>query len=401
MEEFLLLQCFLFVGFILAPIATNQFLLQNNRSYSDAHKISICFLFIGHYFSVQYLALVWPLFCGYGFYLYCRTPVLNKFSAEWLVLALPFLFSFLSASWYVADALGLKLLGYDQRWSYYASLHSIYLGWIFLICIGYLSNFKSKFLYQFYSLFAILCFLLVALGMEGIPLMKPIAVFGLTLSLPLLFLLISIQLKGRGRKSLLFSSISFVAICTSMALVISHEFFPGFPNIAFGISLMGLTLGLLNALIAITCLYLSIHFVNLTSPSTKQQTANIVLFDDICILCSTTVQLLLKLDKDKVLRYASLDGKLGLSLQKLGQIVGKESVVFASNGKYYTKAQAVIQILYSLQGIYRIISIILSIFPFFIMDFVYSLIAKYRYRLFGKRESCFLPGENVKELFLD
>ena len=66
--EIAFLNLFLCVALVLAPLMTNKFFLNDSKVYSDAHKISLFVLLIGVALSLNYLSVVWPLFCSFGFF---------------------------------------------------------------------------------------------------------------------------------------------------------------------------------------------------------------------------------------------------------------------------------------------------------------------------------------------
>jgi predicted DCC family thiol-disulfide oxidoreductase YuxK len=76
------------------------------------------------------------------------------------------------------------------------------------------------------------------------------------------------------------------------------------------------------------------------------------------------------------------------------------SVILIDNEIIYTKTDAVIQIATQLKGWPRLL-IGLKFIPKFIRDFGYDLVAKNRYALFGKRETCRIPEESIRNRFLE
>jgi predicted DCC family thiol-disulfide oxidoreductase YuxK len=75
----------------------------------------------------------------------------------------------------------------------------------------------------------------------------------------------------------------------------------------------------------------------------------------------------------------------------------KESVILISGNDVYTKSTAALKICKELNSPVKFL-FPLIIIPKFVRDFVYDLIAKYRYKLFGKRESCRVPaGEEINK----
>ena len=122
----------------------------------------------------------------------------------------------------------------------------------------------------------------------------------------------------------------------------------------------------------------------------------IIFFDGVCHLCDGTVQKLLKWDESKLLRFATLQ----FAAEKHLFETSADSIILLYRGQIFQKSHAVIQILSLLGGRYRLLAMVLKVFPQRIRDFGYDMIAKYRYRWFGKYDTCMLPDENLKVRFL-
>lgn len=128
----------------------------------------------------------------------------------------------------------------------------------------------------------------------------------------------------------------------------------------------------------------------------------IVFYDGYCILCNKSIQFLLKQDVHKKLFFATLQSEIAKQiLLSEGSNFGSipESVVFYDGKKVFTKSDAVIEALKQSNGNKSWLSYI-KIFPKFLRDFVYDIIARNRYKWFGKSVSCVLPPEKWKERFL-
>lgn len=128
----------------------------------------------------------------------------------------------------------------------------------------------------------------------------------------------------------------------------------------------------------------------------------IILFDGICNLCNSSVRFIIKHDKRKVFKFASLQSSYGkaLSLHFNLPSEGFETFVFYTRGKIYTESNAVVKIASQLGGLWKITSV-LNIIPRFIRNSVYRLVAKNRYKLFGKKDICMVPTDDVKDRFVD
>lgn len=123
----------------------------------------------------------------------------------------------------------------------------------------------------------------------------------------------------------------------------------------------------------------------------------IVIFDGVCGFCNRSIDILMKIDEKRELRYTPLQGEFAKGLAIEPDI---DSIVFYEDGKLYYKSKAILKILRSLGGIWIIVNI-LYIIPRALRDFVYDLIAKYRYKIFGKMQSCRMPNKGEAELFVD
>lgn len=116
---------------------------------------------------------------------------------------------------------------------------------------------------------------------------------------------------------------------------------------------------------------------------------HIVLFDGVCRLCSNLVRFISDRDKNAKFRFFPLQSESGqVLLKKFGLPAGDlDSVVYIRGGKYFIKSSAVLHLLKSLGGVWKLL-FALIIIPGFIRDFAYEMVAKTRYRIFGRQESC-------------
>jgi predicted DCC family thiol-disulfide oxidoreductase YuxK len=138
--------------------------------------------------------------------------------------------------------------------------------------------------------------------------------------------------------------------------------------------------------------------------------SQIVFFDDYCVLCSRSVRFIYRNDRRGRFRFASFDseafrgiaGKLPEQFQVRGSGVSEASqgsVVLYRRGRVHLRSAAALRIAMLLRFPWPLLAAGLALPPF-IRDAVYNLIARNRYRWFGKRETCFLPGEGLRERFL-
>ena len=125
----------------------------------------------------------------------------------------------------------------------------------------------------------------------------------------------------------------------------------------------------------------------------------IMFFDGECNLCNGFVDWLVRTDKAGKMKIASLQGETAKELGIAGQSSGLNTVVYLRDGVRFERSTAVLEILRDLGGAWKLASIFF-ILPRFLRDAIYALIARNRYRLFGRRDTCRLPTPEERQRFL-
>ena len=127
----------------------------------------------------------------------------------------------------------------------------------------------------------------------------------------------------------------------------------------------------------------------------------IILFDAECVLCSANAQFILKHDTSAHFRLASMQGDVGarLYIEHGMNPDDPSSIIIVDGDKVRQDSDAVLSIYEALGYPWRLIGA-LRIIPLFIRDPAYRWIARNRYCLFGKRESCWLPSVEYKSRVL-
>ena len=127
----------------------------------------------------------------------------------------------------------------------------------------------------------------------------------------------------------------------------------------------------------------------------------IILFDGVCNLCNSSVQVIIKKDPAGKFKFASLQGDAGQKLlKKHGISTDINSFVLIENEKIYMKSNAALCVGKQLNGAWKLAPVFFII-PRIIRDYLYDIIAKNRYKWFGKKESCMLPSPAWKNKFLE
>jgi len=128
---------------------------------------------------------------------------------------------------------------------------------------------------------------------------------------------------------------------------------------------------------------------------------SIILFDGICNLCNSSVNFIIRNDKKEHFLFASLqsDAAKDILLQYQVKKIKFDSILLIENGEIFEKSRAALRISRNLDGAYRFIYF-LKIIPRFITDSIYHIVARNRYKWFGKKEFCMMPSSQVKNRFL-
>jgi len=127
----------------------------------------------------------------------------------------------------------------------------------------------------------------------------------------------------------------------------------------------------------------------------------IVLFDGVCNLCHASVQFLLDHDPKARFVFASLQSPVGQALCSHHGIdaLALDSLVLIEFSTAYRYSTAALRIAQHLPFPWFLFTIFLLL-PRFLRDPFYRWIARYRYRFFGKQETCRLPAPSLRSRFL-
>lgn len=128
----------------------------------------------------------------------------------------------------------------------------------------------------------------------------------------------------------------------------------------------------------------------------------VVLFDGVCNFCNGSVNFLLAQDKKSLLRFAALQSTSGQQLLQKYSLPATNwgSFFLIANHQVYQKTDAVLKVTAYLPWYWRWTQLF-WIVPRLVRNSIYNLIAKNRYKWFGKKESCMIPSAAVRQRFLD
>jgi predicted DCC family thiol-disulfide oxidoreductase YuxK len=131
----------------------------------------------------------------------------------------------------------------------------------------------------------------------------------------------------------------------------------------------------------------------------------VMLYDGVCGFCNKSVQFVLDHDRRGTMRFAALQSDFGVAvLERHPELKDIDSVVLlessAGTERVHVRSAAALRLSGYVGGIWGLARVA-YIIPRPVRDFFYDLFARYRYRLFGKYDSCLLPPPEVRGRFLD
>ena len=127
----------------------------------------------------------------------------------------------------------------------------------------------------------------------------------------------------------------------------------------------------------------------------------IILFDGVCNFCNGSVNFIIERDPAGYFKFAPLQSEIGEKLLRENGVdkVETDSVVLIEDGKVYTHSTAALRVARRLEGAWKWFYYLIFV-PRPIRDAFYKIFAKYRYRLFGKKDECMLPSPEIRARFL-
>jgi predicted DCC family thiol-disulfide oxidoreductase YuxK len=129
----------------------------------------------------------------------------------------------------------------------------------------------------------------------------------------------------------------------------------------------------------------------------------ILLYDGVCGLCNRLVQFVLRRDRRARFRFVSLQSDYAARILDPHSLDPHDlNTLYVLDGEpLITRADAVIFILRELGGPWHAAATALRIIPKPLRDWGYGVVARHRYRVFGKYETCLLPQKQYQDRFLD
>lgn len=130
-------------------------------------------------------------------------------------------------------------------------------------------------------------------------------------------------------------------------------------------------------------------------------TQHLIIYDGICHFCSKSIHFIIKRDPKKLFQFTPMQSDLAMKLiEKYGINLTKgDTLILIKNNRYFMASEAILEIAKNLSGYWYFLNIF-RIIPPSIRNWIYWLIARNRYRIFGRSKTCIMPSENFKDRFI-
>lgn len=125
----------------------------------------------------------------------------------------------------------------------------------------------------------------------------------------------------------------------------------------------------------------------------------IIFFDGVCNLCNRLVIFIIKRDRSRIFKFASLQSAKAEEMRIIQKDKTLNTIIFLNENKLYQKSSAVLHICKLLPFPWPLLFGFIIV-PRFIRDSVYNFVADNRYKWFGKKDQCMVPSENIEDRFL-
>ncbi|MCZ6554841.1 MAG: thiol-disulfide oxidoreductase DCC family protein [Thermodesulfobacteriota bacterium] len=136
--------------------------------------------------------------------------------------------------------------------------------------------------------------------------------------------------------------------------------------------------------------------------STSEVQNPVILFDGVCNLCNGSVLFILNRDPSGIFRFAPLQSETGKNLLSKFDLPNDkfDSIILVENNEYYLRSTAALKILQRLGALWKIVYVFMLV-PRPVRDYIYDIVARNRYKWYGKRAECMIPSSDIESRFLE
>jgi predicted DCC family thiol-disulfide oxidoreductase YuxK len=144
-----------------------------------------------------------------------------------------------------------------------------------------------------------------------------------------------------------------------------------------------------------------------TQPTSVGEGAHLVLYDGVCGLCSRLLQFLLEHDRRAAFTFASLQSAVGRTILERFGGDPNELASFHVLANYrgtkpqmFSRSSAALFVAGELGWPWKMAGL-MRVLPTSILDHVYNVVARNRYRVFGRDEQCLTPRPEFRDRFVE
>jgi len=136
--------------------------------------------------------------------------------------------------------------------------------------------------------------------------------------------------------------------------------------------------------------------------STSEVQNPVILFDGVCNLCNGSILFILNRDPSGIFRFAPLQSETGKNLLSKFDLPNDklDSIILVENNEYYLRSTAALKILRRLGTLWKIVYVFMLV-PRPVRDYIYDIVARNRYKWYGKRAECMIPSSDIESRFLE
>ena len=136
--------------------------------------------------------------------------------------------------------------------------------------------------------------------------------------------------------------------------------------------------------------------------STSEVQNPVILFDGVCNLCNGSILFILNRDPSGIFRFAPLQSETGKNLLSKFDLPNDnlDSIILVENNEYYLRSTAALKILQRLGALWKIVYVFMLV-PRPVRDYIYDIVARNRYKWYGKRAECMIPSSDIESRFLE
>jgi predicted DCC family thiol-disulfide oxidoreductase YuxK len=119
-------------------------------------------------------------------------------------------------------------------------------------------------------------------------------------------------------------------------------------------------------------------------------------------VCNAAVQFVVAHEREPSLKFASLQSDVGRRIVKERALSGDiDTVVLVDGDRVFLRSSAAVRVLWSLGAAWPALGALLWIVPKPLRDLGYDIFARFRYRLFGRKDACMVPTPELRARFVE